>query len=519
MNNLPTGWIETTLGEVVDYGKTEKVEPNKIPANAWILELEDIEKDTSRLLKRLTLAQRESKSTKNAFKKDDVLYGKLRPYLNKVIIADQDGFCTTEIIPIKPNSVIYGQFLFYWLKTPEFLNYVNSVSYGLNMPRLGTKDGVVAPLVLAPLHEQKRIGEKLDSLLARVVSCESHLKRVPQILEHFRQSVLTKAISGELTEDWRGSETIENWSFERAEDVCEKVQSGGTPREGFIGKPGVPFLKVYNIVEQKIDFHYRPQYITKQIHTGSMSKSQAKPGDILMNIVGPPLGKVAIVPDDFPQWNINQAITLFRPNERILSKWIYYFLCSGRSVAEIIHETRGSAGQINISLSQCRNFVFPIPPVKEQTEIVQRVEKLFAYAESIETYCTSASEHVERLTPSLLAKAFRGELAEQDPRDEPAEKLLQRIIEIRKMETERRKNEPQKKKEKKMRTKAQRKSLYETLLETGRRLTPEDLFTQAGFDEKSIDEFYEELRAEIKKKRVEEIRQGIEKVYLKVVSK
>jgi type I restriction enzyme S subunit len=267
---------------------------------------------------------------------------------------------------------------------------------------------------LAPLNEQKRITEKLDSLLARVDSCQSHLERVPQILKRFRQSVLAKARTGELTEDWRSSEKLKNWTFERAEDVCEKVQSGGTPKEGFIDKAGIPFLKVYNIVNQKIDFHYRPQYITKEIQTGSMSKSQTKPGDVLMNIVGPPLGKVAIVPDEFSDWNVNQAITLFRPSERIISKWIYYFLCSGYSISEIVHETRGMVGQTNISLSQCRNFIFPVPPLEEQAEIVRRVEKLFAYAAKLETRYTSASEHVERLTPSLLAKAFRGELVRQE---------------------------------------------------------------------------------------------------------
>ena len=113
MSDLPKGWIKCQLGDVVEYGKTNKVEPINIPENAWMLELEDIEKDTSKLLKRLSFSERLSKSTKNYFKKGDVLYGKLRPYLNKVIIADQDGFCTTEIVPINPNSIVDGWYLFY----------------------------------------------------------------------------------------------------------------------------------------------------------------------------------------------------------------------------------------------------------------------------------------------------------------------------------------------------------------------------------------------------------------------
>jgi type I restriction enzyme S subunit len=204
------------------------------------------------------------------------------------------------------------------------------------------------------------------------------------------------------------------------------VQSGGTPKEGFTGH-GVPFLKVYNIVGQRISFDYRPQYIATTIHNSSMKKSVTLPGDVLMNIVGPPLGKVAIVPDTYPEWNINQAITLFRPSRRISSEWLYYVLCSGKNVRNIILETRGMVGQQNISLSQCRNFVFPVPPVDEQAEIVRRVGELFAMADALERAHAVAIAKVEGLVPSTLAKAFRGELVAQDPDDKPVVELLTRL--------------------------------------------------------------------------------------------
>jgi len=108
MSGLPDSWKTCRLGDVVDYGATSKAEPDAIPADAWVLELEDIEKDTSKVLQRLTFAQRQSKSTKNRFAAGDVLHGKLRPYLNKVICADQAGFCTTEIIPLKPSECTRG---------------------------------------------------------------------------------------------------------------------------------------------------------------------------------------------------------------------------------------------------------------------------------------------------------------------------------------------------------------------------------------------------------------------------
>jgi type I restriction enzyme, S subunit len=279
---------------------------------------------------------------------------------------------------------------------------------------------------LAPKNEQTRISDLLDTLFARVQACNDRFDAILALLKRFRQTIYMAAVSGTLSEDWRAANRVNDWTHERAADVCAKVQSGGTPKEGFSAR-GVPFLKVYNIVNQKVAFDYKPQYIESSIHHGSMAKSRTQPGDVLMNIVGPPLGKVAIVPADRNEWNINQAITLFRPSERISTGWLYCILCSGVNIADIIHETRGSAGQVNISLSQCRDFRFPVPTVIEQAEIVRRVGALLALADRIETRCTAARAQAQRLTPLVLAKAFRGELVPQDPEDESANDLLNRI--------------------------------------------------------------------------------------------
>ncbi|WP_145926361.1 restriction endonuclease subunit S [Syntrophotalea acetylenica] len=224
MSKLPDSWTACLLGDVVSYGVTQKVEPGDIPEDAWVLELEDIEKGTSKILQKVTFAERQSKSTKNYFAAGDVLYGKLRPYLNKIVRADSEGYCTTEIVPLSPSQWLDGRYLFYWLKHPKFLEYVTSVSHGLNMPRLGTEAGRVAPFVLAPFNEQKRIADKLDSLLARVNVCREHLDRVPAILKRFRQAVLAMATSGKLTEVWRkGKQPKHSWKEVRLVSIRKVI--------------------------------------------------------------------------------------------------------------------------------------------------------------------------------------------------------------------------------------------------------------------------------------------------------
>jgi len=315
----------------------------------------------------------------------------------------------------------------YALKTPQLRKAIAEVSSGnqLSMRNLSQDNLRALSLPLAPEAEAGRIADKLDIVLARVDAVNDRLARVASLLKRFRQSVLVAATSGRLTEEWRsGAEP--NWTHERAESVCKKVQSGGTPKTGFVDT-GVPFLKVYNIVGQQVAFNYRAQYVALDVHEGELKKSQTMPGDVLMNIVGPPLGKVAVVPREHPEWNINQAISLFRPSDRVTSGWLYVVLCEGQPVRDVLASTKGSVGQVNISLSQCRAFEFPVPSVSEQAEIVRRVELLFAYADRVEARLQAAQTAVQRLTPALLAKAFRGELVPQDPNDEPAAELLKRL--------------------------------------------------------------------------------------------
>jgi type I restriction enzyme S subunit len=169
-------------------------------------------------------------------------------------------------------------------------------------------------------------------------------------------------------------------------------------------------LKVYNIVDQRLDFDYRSQYISEELHRGAMRRATALPGDVLMNIVGPPLGKVAVVTDQFAEWSINQALTLFRPSDRVSTGWLYVFLRSGVSVREVLNETRGSVGQVNISLSQCRAFEVPVPTPEEQEEVERRVASLLVVAGRVVQRIAHAEARIMGTSQAALAKAFRGEL-------------------------------------------------------------------------------------------------------------
>jgi len=194
---IPESWVWCRLGEICNYGSSPKAEPKDINEDTWILDLEDIEKETSKLLCKVRFKERNSLSTKSKFNIGDVLYSKLRPYLDKVIVADEDGVCTTEILPLKPYGYTNPYFFRYSLKRMDFLKYVNSVTKGMKMPRLGTKEGQLALIPFPPFSEQNRIVAKLDELMAYCDNLEESIKNSQIQNEMLLGQVLREALEPE----------------------------------------------------------------------------------------------------------------------------------------------------------------------------------------------------------------------------------------------------------------------------------------------------------------------------------
>ncbi len=165
---IPATWQWCKLGSICDYGKCISVNANNLKSEDWILDLEDIEKDTGKIIAFKTFAERKSESTKHKFSKGQVLYSKLRPYLNKVVIAPKDGYCTSEILPLNFNNLLTSRYAQLFLMSSYFLGLVNMVTYGVKMPRLGTEDAKKMLIPVPPLQEQHRIIDKIDTLFSRL---------------------------------------------------------------------------------------------------------------------------------------------------------------------------------------------------------------------------------------------------------------------------------------------------------------------------------------------------------------
>ena len=365
--------------------------------------------------------------------------GKFIERSSKVILVDGENSGEVFDIPIDGYMGSTFRLLYFTNAVNEiYCRYFISLKkeiYSKNkkgsaIPHLNKDLFFSMPFPLPPLAEQQRIVERIETMFAKLDEAKEKLQNTLDTFETRKAAILHKAFTGELTANWRKQYglTMDSWEEKALSDVCEKIVCGKTP-SGYINADGeIPFLKVYNIVNNRIAFYSKPQYISKNIHENKLKSSILKPNDIIMNIVGPPLRKIAIIPDDFPEWNMNQAIVRFRCKENLFYKYLYYVLIYPKTLDEVIVETKGVVGQANISLTQSRNLQIYLPTLDEQTEIVSIIDNLLAKEQQAQQLAQNALAKIDLIKKSILARAFRGQLATNNPADEPAVELLKRVL-------------------------------------------------------------------------------------------
>lgn len=304
---------------------------------------------------------------------------------------------------------------------PGYLKAINDATSSVTVKHLSSRTVEAIPLPFPPLHEQEEIIAELEKQFSRLDEAVATLKRVRANLKRQTSAILSAAISGELlaratigTDSDRPEfapaiDLPSGWSWASAVEVCEVVASGSTPKpdEMTSGAGEVPFIKVYNLgFDGSLDFTVKPTFIRRAIHEGPLARSRCVPGDVLINIVGPPLGKVSIVPDDFSVWNINQAIVTFRAGPRILNRLLAYWLMTPPVQRRIERTSKATAGQYNVQVSTCRKLVLPLPPLDEQHRIVAEVDRRRSIVREVEAEVDANLKRAHVLRQTVLAGQF-----------------------------------------------------------------------------------------------------------------
>ena len=433
--DIPESWAWARLKDIANYGKMPSLTYKQIQdKNLWILDLEDIEKETSKLIVRNRINNKMFSSSKKKFVKNDVLYGKLRPYLDKVLVADEDGICTTEIVPIRIYKDILPEYLRYILKSPFFLNYVNNLTYGVKMPRLGTDDAENALLPIPPLSEQKKIVNILNSTINAIENITLDKEALSNVIKQTKAKVLDLAIKGKLVPQDPNDEPAdkllekireekeklikegklkrdknETFIFKNSDDnsyyeqidgetVCidddlpfEIPESwrwcklgnvgdwgaGATPNRNkfeYYNNGTIPWLKTGDLNDSYID--EIPEYITEQALKETSVSIKPK-GSILIAMYGATIGKLGILNIDS---TTNQACCACKCIE-INNLYLFYYLMSQRNN---LKEMGMGGAQPNISRELLVNYYFTLPPFKEQNRIVEKIKSIFTQLDTMQ---------------------------------------------------------------------------------------------------------------------------------------
>ena len=439
-NNVPESWVEIQLEELLislESGSRPKGGVRGIVKGIPSIGGEHLNNNGGFDFENIKYVPEEfaQKMKRGQIKINDVLIVKDGATTGKISYVNHNfqykhAVVNEHVFICRASKEIPSKYLYYFLRSNEgnnriLENFKGSAQGGINT---GFVSNTLIPL--SPLPEQYRIVAKLDALIQKVESNRQRLDKIPKLLKRFRQSVLAAAVSGRLTEVWRQENGIvEEWEEKRI-DTLFKVRTGLTPlrsNEAYFKNGTIPWVKTGEVKNSDII------EIEERITQKAIDETKIKifpVNTLLIAMYGEGKTRGSIGRLKIPAAT-NQACAALI-NEEIdftTNQYVFFFLLS-----QYEEMRRAAVGGVrpNLNLDKVKSILVFLPSLEEQQEIVSRVEQLFAFSDKIEARYTKAKAMLDKLPQSILAKAFRGELVTQDPNDEPAERLLERIRAMKK---------------------------------------------------------------------------------------
>jgi len=417
--DIPESWMWVRLGDCTSYAqRKEKISPDSIVGSMWSLDLEDIEKDTGKIVNRCSADKRGIVGDKVHFFKGQVLYSKLRPYLKKILVAPENGICSSELVPFAAYGDIDARYLVTFLKAPYVDFIINSVTYGVKMPRVGTNTMVSLLVPLPPFAEQKRIVAKIEELLPYIDRYELAWSKLEDFNKRFpvdmQKSILQMAIQGklveqrpeegtgeqlyqqiqaekqrlikagtikkdkplpEITDDEKPFDVPDSWKWVRLNDVLD-VRDGTHDTPKYVTE-GIPLVTSKNLRDGQIDFS-TAKLISLEDHKSISQRSKVDTGDILFAMIGS-IGNPVLVSEE-AEFSIKNMALFKAIRSSLYMPFVYWYLF----IAQSNMKKQASGGvQSFVSLGFLREYLFPLPPLAEQKRIVARLEQILPLCERL----------------------------------------------------------------------------------------------------------------------------------------
>jgi type I restriction enzyme, S subunit len=409
---LPQGWTRTTLKNIISQS-IEKFNP-LIQPNQIFIGLEHIEEKSGQIIGKGN--SEETRSLKTIFHKGDVLYGKLRPYLNKICIPDFNGVCSTDILVFQKNKLIETKFLKNFLLGNNFVSFCTQNMTGTQHPRISYKKISEYEFLLPPLNEQKRIVSKIEEIFSKIDSAKQSLEQTKLQLEQYRYSYHNWIFHGNFKEKFNFSS---NWE-EKPLGKIFKIIGGGTPdtKKSQYWDGNIPWVTSADIHGIK---NIMPRRNVSQLGIDNSATHKIPPNSILV-VTRVGLGKLAITSEPIC---INQDIqAVIIDSNIILPLFVLNYLSQTIQIFRFRNQGTTISG---VTKKQLSDIQFFLPSLDEQEKIIGHMEMAEARIQNSQNTVNSTLQKLQTMKMSVLKKAFEGKLVPQDPNDEPASVLLERI--------------------------------------------------------------------------------------------
>lgn len=401
--DIPDSWKWVKLGDCTGYAQTkEKVSPKDITGDMWSLDLEDVQKDTGAILVKTKASERKISGDKVKFHKGQVLYSKLRPYLKKILVAPDEGICTPELVPFD-TYLIDENYIAYVLRSPHIDYVINSVTYGVKMPRVGTDTMTNLLIPLPPLAEQKRIVAKIEELLPLLDRYAASYEKLEQFNAKFpedmKKSILQYAIQGKLVEqrpeEGTGEELYRQIQYEKQRLIKEgKIKKEKPLPE--IAENEIPFDipdswkwvrigQIFNLqagknitasdIYEEVSCEHRYLCYGGNGVRGYVSNFNREGHYALIGRQGALCGNINVAEGQFYATEHAVVVDHFNQTDVVWSAWFLKALN--------LNQYATATAQPGLAVANIVKVLIPLPPLAEQIRIVAKLEEILPLCERL----------------------------------------------------------------------------------------------------------------------------------------
>lgn len=425
---VPDNWFWTDIASINGYSGTA-VDPMKSPETTY--ELYSVPSSANDFPE--IISGSEIGSSKQSVIKNDVLLCKINPRINRVWKVSQhtenELLASSEWIVIR-NQILNSDYMMFCFRTQFFREYMlsNVSGVGGSLMRAQPKFVKNYPIPVAPVAEQQRIVDRIESIFAKLDEAKEKAQAVVDGFELRKSAILHKAFTGELTEKWREEHgvTLDSWEKETSTKLFSYVTSGSRGWAQYYSDSGSVFIRMGNLDHGTVELDMEDIQYVNLPSKAEGQRSKLQKNDILISITAD-IGMIGLVRNADQDMYINQHIALARPTEENNAEFIAWYLVSDVGLKQMQSKQRG-ATKIGLGLDDIRNLKLLMPQVNEQAEIVHILNGLLAKETAAKEAAESVLDQIDTMKKAVLARAFRGELGTNDPTEASAVELLKSML-------------------------------------------------------------------------------------------